>query len=241
MTNKNLNWKTDEAKQGRAEPFLLAPAGKDYLWGGTRLRDDFAKNLPLDPLAETWECSTHPDGPSRVVTGPFAGQLLPQVLHEHPEFLGTHPRTKGELPILVKLIDAKNDLSVQVHPNDAYAKEHEHGSLGKTEMWYVLDAAPGTTLVYGLRRPMTRQQVRDSLRAGTIEKYLQKVPVKRDEVFFMPAGCIHAIGAGALIVEVQQSSNLTYRLYDYGRLDKSRQPRPLHIEKALDVADLSGP
>ena len=240
MTNRNSSWKTDPALSARRSPFLLAPAGKDYLWGGTRLRDDFGKNLPLDPLAETWECSTHPDGPSRVASGPFAGQLLTDVLHEHPEFLGTHPRVKGELPVLIKLIDASKDLSVQVHPDDDYAMEHENGQRGKTEMWYVLDAAREASLVYGFRHAMTPEQVRRGIADGTIEKYLQKVPVKKDDVFFVPAGCVHAIGAGALIVEVQQSSNLTYRLYDYNRPDKNGQLRPLHIEKALDVADLSG-
>lgn len=244
MTNKNLNWKTESASVadgGREpQPFLLAPAGKDYLWGGTRLRDDFAKNIPLDPLAETWECSTHPDGPSTVASGQFQGLTLGEVLQKHPEFLGTHPRTKGELPVLIKMIDAQKELSVQVHPDDAYAQEHENGSFGKTEMWYVLDAAPGASLIYGFRHTMTQQQVRESLENGTIEKYLQRVPVKKDDVFFVPAGCVHAIGAGALIVEVQQSSNLTYRMYDYDRVDKNGQKRPLHIEKALAVANLQG-
>ena len=247
MTNKNLNWNTDSELTPAgstcsklAEPFLLAPAGKDYLWGGTRLRDDFGKQIDLTPLAETWECSTHPDGPSVAASGEFSGQNLTQVLREHPEFLGTHPRTKGELPVLIKLIDAKKDLSVQVHPDDAYAMKNENGSLGKTEMWYVLDAAPGTQLVYGFRHAMTPEQLREGIASGTIDKYLQKVPVKKDDVFFVPAGCVHAIGAGALSAEIQQSSNLTYRLYDYNRVDKNGQLRPLHIEKALQVADLSG-
>ncbi len=245
MTNRNLNWNSEQEhptseEKTLTQPFLLSPVGKDYLWGGTRLRDDYAKHIDLDPLAETWECSTHPDGLSTVASGEFKGKTLAQVLQEHPEFLGTHPRTKGELPVLIKLIDARKDLSVQVHPDDDYAREHENGSQGKTEMWYVLDAAKGAQLVYGFRNPITPQQVRQSIENGTIEKYLQKVPVKKDDVFFMPAGCVHAIGAGALIVEVQQSSNLTYRLYDYGRTDKNGQPRPLHIDKALAVADLSG-
>lgn len=220
-------------------PFLLQPAGKDYLWGGMRLKDDFAKDVDLDPLAETWECSTHPDGESTVATGPFAGQALSQVLKAHPEYLGSNPNTVGELPILIKLIDAQKDLSVQVHPDDVYAKTYESGQLGKTEMWYVLDASPDAQLVYGFSRTLTREMVRESIEAGTIEKYLQKVPIHRDDVFFIEAGTVHAIGAGALIAEIQESSNLTYRMYDYGRTDKQGNRRPVHIEKALDVMDLS--
>lgn len=141
-------------------PFLLKPAGKDYLWGGQRLRADFGKESVLNPLAETWECSTPPDGPSLVESGAFAGMPLKEVLKEHPEYLGTHPLcnyTKeqlaaGELPVLIKFIDAKKDLSVQVHPDDEYARTHENGSRGKTEMWYVLDAAKDSSLVYGFSR-----------------------------------------------------------------------------------------
>ena len=129
---------------------MLKPDGKDYLWGGSRLNDDFSKGIDMSPLAETWECSTHPDGPSVAASGAFAGQTLAAVLKAHPEYLGTHPEAKGELPILIKLLDAKKDLSVQVHPTDAYAREHENGQLGKTEMWYVLDAKKDAKLVYGL-------------------------------------------------------------------------------------------
>lgn len=230
MTSKNLNWMN--------EPFLLKPAGKDYLWGGERLKTEFGKRLPLQPLAETWECSTHPDGPSTVSGGLHDKKKLTEVLREHPEYLGTHPRTSGELPILVKLIDADSNLSVQVHPDDDYAREHENGSLGKTEMWYVLDAAPGAKLVYGFRHDMTREKIRESLQDGTIEKHLQKVPVQKDDVFYIEAGTVHAIGAGALIAEIQENSNLTYRIYDYQRVDKNGTPRKLHVEKALDVVRL---
>ncbi|MBO5336757.1 MAG: class I mannose-6-phosphate isomerase [Lachnospiraceae bacterium] len=220
------------------KPFLLRPAGKDYLWGGSRLNDDFSKDIAMEPLAETWECSTHPDGPSVVVSGEFTGKSLTEVLKEHPEFLGTHPRTKGELPILIKLIDAKKDLSVQVHPDDEYAREHENGSLGKSEMWYVLDAKKDTKLVYGFCHDIKKEKLRQSIMDGTIEKYLQKVPVRKDDVFYIEAGTVHAIGAGALIAEIQENSNLTYRLYDYNRVDKNGKKRELHIDKALDVAEL---
>ncbi len=233
MTSKNLNW-----KYNHTSPFLLAPAGKDYLWGGSRLQDDFSKRINMSPLAETWECSTHPDGLSMVASGAFQGLTLKEVLQKHPEFLGTHPQTvDGGLPILIKFIDAKNDLSIQVHPDDEYAREHENGSLGKTEMWYVLDAYKDSKLIYGFYRDMDKEAVKKSLEEGTIEKHLQKVPIKKDDVFFIEAGRIHGIGAGALIVEIQESSNLTYRLYDYDRLDKEGNPRELHIDKALDVVN----
>jgi len=227
-------------EQDKCCPFLLKPAGKDYLWGGTRLKEDFSKELDMEPLAETWECSTHPDGPSIAASGPFAGQTLSLILKEHPAYLGTHPRTEGELPILIKFIDAKSDLSVQVHPDDDYAREHENGSLGKSEMWYVLGAKKGACLIYGFRHDMDKQTLKKSLDEGTVEKYLQRIPVKKDDVFYIPAGQVHAIGAGALIAEIQESSNLTYRLYDYNRLDKSGKPRPLHIGKALETLNLKG-
>lgn len=229
MTNTNLNWKT--------KPFLLRPTGKDYLWGGSRLRDDFGKDIDMSPLAETWECSTHPDGPSIVASGAYEGISLKEVLEKHPEYLGTHPRTKGELPILIKFIDAKKDLSVQVHPDDEYASSHENGSLGKTEMWYVLDAEKDARIVYGFARDLDANIIRRSLEDGTIEKYLQKVDVQKDDVFYIEAGTVHAIGAGTLIAEIQENSNLTYRLYDYDRVDKNGEKRSLQIDKALDVAN----
>lgn len=229
MINKNMNLN---------KPFLLKPVGKDYLWGGTRLNDDFAKGIEMESLAETWECSTHPDGPSVVATGADSGKILTEVLKEHPEYTGRYALTNGELPVLIKFIDAKKDLSVQVHPDDAYAKEHENGQLGKTEMWYVLDATKDAHLVYGLYHDTDKEVLRDSIVKGTVEKYLQKVKVHKNDVFYIEAGTIHAIGAGALIAEIQENSNLTYRLYDYDRVDKNGQKRPLHVEKALEVANL---
>ena len=228
----------------RSKPFLLMPAAKDYLWGGSRLNDEFEKNIDMHPLAETWECSTHPDGVSLVASGPFKGMSLDRVLNDHPEYLGTHPyenciNGRVELPILIKFIDADKDLSVQVHPDDEYARIHEKGQLGKSEMWYVLDAKKDTSLVYGLKRSLTGEELREKIREGKLDAYLQRVPIEKDDVFFIEAGTIHAIGAGALIAEIQENSNLTYRLYDYDRIDKDGRKRPLHIDKALDVANLS--
>lgn len=222
------------------KPFLLRPSAKDYLWGGNRLNDEFVKGIDMSPLAETWECSTHPDGPSFVSSGEFIGKSLADVLQKYPEFLGTHPKTKGELPILIKFIDAKKNLSVQVHPTDEYAIKNESGQLGKTEMWYVLDASKDASLIYGLHTTTEKAVFREAIEQGTVERYLQKVPVKKDDVFFIEAGTIHAIGAGVLIAEIQENSNLTYRLYDYDRVDKNGNKRQLHVDKALEVANLTG-
>ena len=220
------------------QPLLLRPTGKDYLWGGHRLIDEFEKNIDMAPLAETWECSTHPDGPSFVVGGQFDGMELKQVLKMHPEYIGSHGGVNGQLPILIKFIDAKNDLSVQVHPSDEYAKEHENGQLGKTEMWYVLDAAKDARLVYGFQRDCNEKLIKKSISNGKLMNYLLQVPVKKDDVFFIEAGTVHAIGAGTLIAEIQENSNLTYRMYDYDRIDKNGKKRELHVEKALEVANL---
>lgn len=237
MINKNSHWK-DNNKCHYNAPFLLKPVGKDYLWGGRRLNDDFAKNIDLQPLAETWECSTHKDGMSVVSSGEFIGKTLKEVLEIHPEYVGSHPKTRGDIPILVKFIDAKQDLSVQVHPDDQYAFKYEKGQLGKSEMWYVLDAEKDAKIVYGLHQDVDREHFQQMLERGQAEKYLLKVPVKDNDVFFIEAGTIHAIGAGLLIAEIQEKSNLTYRLYDYNRIDKSGKKRELHISKGLDVANL---
>ena len=220
------------------KPFLLSPAAKDYLWGGSRLNDDFKLNLPVTPLAEAWMCRTHPDGPSSV---PAFRCGLPALLAEHPEWLGTHPLQvtggRAELPILIKLIDAKQDLSVQVHPDDAYALAIE-GQWGKTEMWYVLDARRGAEIVYGFHQNMTGAKVREALERGTIRNCLNHVPAHRGDLYYIESGTVHALGAGCLIAEIQQSSNLTYRLYDYDRVGKDGKKRELHVEKALQVMNL---
>lgn len=239
----------DQPQTNNRIPFLLQPAGKDYLWGGTRLKEEFGKDLPLDPLAESWECSTHPDGLSYAASGAFKGQSLAQVLKDHPDFVGTHPRTKEKVPgagieenfpVLIKFIDANKDLSVQVHPTDAYARQYENGQNGKTELWYILDADEGARIIYGLSSPVSAQALCRGIADGSVGKYLQKVPVRKDDVFLVEAGTIHAIGAGVLLVEIQENSNLTYRLYDYDRVDKNGRKRPLHLDKALAVANLHG-
>ena len=221
------------------KPRLLKPAAKDYLWGGSRLNNDFGKAIPLSPLAETWECSTHPEGQSIVAE---TGEPLGELLNRHPDYLGSHPLCltggKAELPILIKLIDAKQNLSVQVHPDDEYALLHEH-CLGKTELWYILAAKRDAELIYGFRKDMSREQVETAVREKRIEEDLNHIPVHKNEVFFVEAGTVHAVGAGVLLAEIQENSNVTYRLYDYDRTDRRGRKRALHIDKALDVAKLT--
>lgn len=220
------------------EPILLKPVGKDYLWGGNKLKTEYGKKIELRPLAETWECSAHPDGPSVVSSGKYKGLTLDALLKKHPEYIGTKKGSaSGELPILVKLIDAEKDLSVQVHPSDDYARKHEQQN-GKTEMWYVLDAEPGASLVCGFAHEVTPELLWAAVETGTLDKHLQVIPVHKGDVFYIPAGTIHAIGAGSLIAEIQENSNVTYRVYDYNRLDKNGKKRTLHFEQAVKVLNM---
>ena len=216
-------------------PFILQPIGKDYLWGGERLKKEYNKNIDLTPLAETWECSTHPDGTSIVASGDNKGMLLSELLKKHPEYLGSK---HSELPILVKFIDAKKDLSVQVHPADEYAKEYENGQNGKTEMWYICDTDDHASIVYGFKENITPEKIKEHINEGTLSDDLNRITVQKGESYLIKAGTVHAIGAGCLIAEIQQNSNLTYRLYDYNRRNKDGKLRELHIDKALAVSNM---
>lgn len=218
------------------EILKLRPCGKDYLWGGTRLRENFGKKIDMTPLAETWECSVHPDGQSVVTNGIFKSWTLADVLKQHPGYLGTKVKN-GELPVLVKFIDAQENLSVQVHPDDDYAQAHE-GDNGKTEMWYVIDAEEGASLIYGFRHKVTEKILREAVKTGTLDKHLQKVKVHKGDTYFVPAGTVHGIGAGILIAEIQENSNVTYRVYDYDRVDKNGKKRKLHFDKAVQVMNM---
>ncbi len=216
-------------------PLLLKPPVKDYLWGGTRLKTEFGLASDTDIAAEGWMLSCHKDGSNTVVNGEFAGKSLPDVLAVWgEEALGIRAAAFPYFPILIKLIDAKQKLSVQVHPSDDYALANE-GEFGKTEMWYVVDCQEGAELLYGFSENISKEEFKKRMSDNTLTDVCNSVPVHKGDVFFIDAGTLHAIGEGILIAEVQQNSNTTYRISDYGRLGADGKPRELHIDKALDV------
>ena len=219
------------------KPIKLKPIFKDYLWGGQKLIDQLHKDTDINPCAESWELSTNKDGLSIVDSGEYKGLSLKEVLIKHPEYLGSFSNPDGDAPILIKLIDAKSDLSIQVHPSDEYARIHEN-SLGKSEVWYILDSDDGHLSV-GFNSDTTKADVKKAIDENSICDMINSFSVKKDEFYPIDAGTVHAIGAGCLLVEVQENSNVTYRLYDYNRKDKNGNLRPLHIDKALDVLDYS--
>lgn len=219
-------------------PMLLKPAFKDYIWGGTRLRDDFGKDCDYDKVAESWELSCHKDGQSTIANGEFAGLTLSDYIEKAGRsVLGTDCEKFENFPILIKLIDAKDNLSVQVHPDNDYAMRVE-GEYGKTEMWYVVDCDEGATLLYGFKHEISKDEFAQRIADNTLLEVTNAVPVKKGDVFFIQSGTLHAIGKGILIAEIQQNSNTTYRIYDYGRVGKDGKPRELHVEKAKDVTNL---
>lgn len=216
----------------------LEPAYKNYIWGGTRLNKEYNKTSPYDITAESWELSCHDDGLCVIADGENQGKTLKEVIAANPDILGKNGKAFNFFPILIKLIDAADRLSVQVHPDDEYALKNEN-SYGKTEMWYVVDAEAGASLVYGLKKDVTKEEFLDLSKNGGLMDILNFVPVKKGDVFFIRSGMIHAIGKGILIAEIQQNSNLTYRVYDYDRRDKEGNLRPLHVDKAAAVSDLT--
>ena len=219
--------------------FKIKPIFKDYIWGGNKLKTVYDKQSDLEIVAESWELSTHPAGVCSIATGEYAGMLLKDYLKlQGKKVIGTKAKVEGDIPILIKLIDAKDNLSVQVHPDDAYAKVHEN-DLGKTEMWYVLEADEGAQLVYGFKEDLTKEAFREAIESNTLSEKLNYVDVHKGDVFFITPGTMHAIGKGIVIAEIQESSNVTYRVYDYGRVGADGKPRQLHIEKAIEVANLT--
>lgn len=219
------------------QPLKLRPATKDYVWGGTRLHTEFDLPLEKDKLAEAWVLSCHPDGENIIENGKYQGRTLSDVLlNEGKAWCGTRAAGFDFFPVLIKLIDASDNLSVQVHPSDAYALVHEK-QLGKTEAWYILDCAEDAEIIYGFSRELTKEEFRTSIETNTLLEKVHRVKVKKGELYFIPSGTLHAICKGILLAEVQQNSNVTYRVYDYGRLVDGK-PRELHVEKALDVTNL---
>ena len=213
----------------------IHPACKNYLWGGERLRKDCGIFSPETPLAEAWVLSAPPDGDSLIsFSNAPHGENFSDYIKAHPKAAGSLARSFPFFPMLIKLIDAKQALSIQVHPEDSYALSKE-GQYGKTEMWIVLEREEGAFLYFGFQEECSEEEVRRAIQEESFPSLLQKVPVEVGDVFFIPAGTVHAIGAGIVLAEVQQNSNLTYRVYDYGRKDAQGNTRELHVEKALQV------
>lgn len=222
-------------------PMKLQASLKDYLWGGTRLKEEYGKETNLDKVAESWELSCHEAGQSIIVNGEAAGQTLSDWLTgQDRSVLGKNAERFEKFPLLIKLIDAKGDLSVQVHPDNEYALRVE-GEPGKTEMWYIVDCEPGASLLYGFKEQISREEFERRIADNSLLDVCNRVPVHKGDVFFIDSGTLHAIGAGILLCEIQQSSNTTYRIYDYGRVGTDGQPRELHVAKALDVTKLERP
>jgi mannose-6-phosphate isomerase len=222
-------------------PLKFEPIYKDYIWGGREL-ENLGKRLPEGIVAESWEISSHPDGESVVLNGEYKGTKLTDMIKKFGRALVGHELSEKDVekfPLLIKLIDANDRLSVQVHPEDEYAKVNENGEYGKNEMWYIVSAKPGAKIVYGVKPEVTRESFAAAVEADDIEKCLNYMEVSTGDSVNIPAGLIHAIGEGILIAEIQQNSNTTYRVFDYNRTDKSGNRRPLHIEKALDVIDFN--
>lgn len=219
------------------EILKLNPVFKDYIWGGNRLHDDYGFETGFDKTAEGWMLACHKDGMNTVDGGEYDGRALQDVLDEVglTNMLGKNAQKYPYFPILIKLIDAYDNLSIQVHPDDKYAREVEN-EFGKTEMWYVLDALDGATLIYGFKDEITSEEFQRAIEDNTLLDKLNVVNVKKGDTFFIEAGTVHAIGKGAMIAEIQQNSNCTYRVYDYGRVGADGKPRELHIKKAVDVS-----
>lgn len=212
----------------------LVPVFKEKIWGGRKLETEFGYEIPAGPVGECWAISAHPAGDDEIASGEYAGRTLSWLWDEHRELFGN---CEGDrFPLLVKIIDAKDDLSIQVHPDNDYAAEHEDGSLGKKECWYVLSAEPGQTIVVG-QRAHSREEFAQMVEEGRWSELLNEIPIKAGDFFQIDPGTVHAIKGGTVILESQQSSDVTYRVYDYDRKQDDGTLRPLHMQQALDVID----
>lgn len=222
------------------EMVKLSPFVADNIWGGTRLITEYGIKTDKDPAAEAWVLSCHPAGPSTVLNGEFEGKTLQEVYLADKSICGTKGEKYEFFPLLIKFIDAKRDLSIQVHPDDEYAMRVE-GEYGKTEAWYILDCEPDAELILGFNRNVTVEEFKKAAQSDEMMSICNRVKVKKGDVFFIESGTMHAICKGILLAEVQQNSNTTYRIYDYGRLGKDGKPRELHVDKAADVTNLCPP
>lgn len=213
------------------EPLFFKAVFKERIWGGERLKS-FGYDIPSNHTGECWAFAAHSNGQSIVKNGDLQGRTLGQLWENHRELFGN---TEGDrFPLLTKILDADQDLSVQVHPNDAYAKVNEGGELGKTECWYIVDCEEGAEIIYG-HHAKTKDELINMIKEGKWDELLHRVPVKKGDFFFVPSGTIHAIGKGIVILETQQNSDTTYRVYDYDRRDNEGNLREIHVEQSIAV------
>ncbi|CZE01479.1 mannose-6-phosphate isomerase [Streptococcus pneumoniae] len=220
-----------------SEPLFLQSVMQEKIWGGAKLRDEFGYDIPSEKVGEYWAISAHLNGVSKVANGRYEGTDLATLYAEHRELFGNRP--EPVFPLLTKILDANDWLSVQVHPDDAYGLEHE-GELGKTECWYIIAADEGSEIIYG-HNAKSKEELRQQIEDKNWDALLTKVPVKAGDFFYVPSGTMHAIGAGILILETQQSSDTTYRVYDFDRKDDKGNLRELHLEKSIDVLNIGEP
>lgn len=223
-------------------PLILKPIFKEKPWGGRRLETLLGKDLPPDvPIGESWELTMRRDEKNIIVNGPLAGKTLFEMGNERgDELFGISSVTENRFPLLIKFIDAQDTLSVQVHPDDRYVSLHENtNDSGKTEMWYILHAERESRIIFGLKEGIAREEIRKALKDKPLKDCFNEIPVKEGDAFFIPAGTVHAIGRGIVLAEIQQNSDITYRLYDWDRVDSQGRPRDLHVEKALDVINFA--
>ena len=210
---------------------FLKPVFKEMIWGGRRLSDDFGYDIPSETTGECWAISAHKNGDCEVLSAPFKGMLLSELWDKNREVFGN---AEGDrFPLLIKIIDAKQDLSIQVHPDDEYAAKNENGSFGKTECWYVLDCDDDATIVIG-HNAKDKAELEDMINNKRWSEFIREIPVHKGDFFQINPGCLHAIKGGTLILETQQNSDITYRVYDYDRLSNGK-PRELHVKQSIDV------
>ncbi|WP_188456617.1 mannose-6-phosphate isomerase, class I [Virgibacillus oceani] len=219
------------------EPIFLKPVFQERIWGGEKLHKLYDYDIPNDKTGEAWVISAHPNGPSVITNGPLAGKTLADAWNEHGELFNKQAGNDETYPLLVKILDANDDLSVQVHPNDAFALEVEGQPYGKTECWYVLSAEQDAKLILG-HHAKSAQELADMMDNGEWDALLQHIPVQAGDFIYVPSGTIHAIGKGIVILETQQSSDITYRVYDYDRVDANGQKRELHMDRAKQVTTI---
>lgn len=223
------------------EPLFFEPIYKETVWGGSHLSQLLNRDIPSEHTGESWEIACHDNGTSMIANGEYKGKPLSILVEEQSvALLGPKFQDTDKFPLLVKFIDANDKLSIQVHPDDVYANEHAGGELGKTEMWYILEAKKGAKLVYGIPKHVSKEQFKEGILTGTLEEYVNEIEVEAGDVVHIPSGTLHAIEDGIVLAEIQQNSDTTYRVYDWNRMGLDGKPRPLHVEDALNVIDFEG-